>query len=286
MVLPVPCSQPSRRSRSAAPSDGLASTMPRARCSASSPPSCWNVLRADSNALAASLPSFPDDVARQLVEVRLAAVEMVEAPRHFARELDVRRLVLAHRHVRGLVDEDVGGLQERVAEEAVGREIAVLQLLHLVLVGRHALEPAERRAHRQQREQLGVLGQAALDEDGRVVGVDAGGEPVDHHVVDVLLDDAALFVVRRERVPVGDEVEAVVVLLQPHPVLQRAVVVAEMERAGGPHAGQHALAARRGGTGLVARRGDALAHRWQFVVGKAGDCSFAPLARRYTLARA
>jgi hypothetical protein len=142
-----------------------------------------------------------------------------------------------------LVDQDVGRLQQRVAEEAVGREVAVLELLHLVLVGRHALEPAERRAHRQQREQLGVLGQAALDEDGRVVGVDAGGEPVDHHVVDVLLDDAALFVVRRQRVPVGDEVEALELGLQPDPVLERAVVVAEVQRAGRAHAREDALAA-------------------------------------------
>ena len=242
MVLPVPRIQASSRSRSAAPSDGLAASRARAFCSASSPPSSWKVLRAASNALAASLPSFLTTFLRQLVEVRLAAVEVVEAARDLARQLDVRRLVLAHRHVGRLVDQDVGRLQQRVAEEAVGREVAVLELVHLVLVGRHALEPAERRAHRQQREQLGVLGQAALDEDGRVVGVDAGGEPVDHHVVDVLLDDAALFVVRRQRVPVGDEVEALELGLQAHPVLQRAVVVAEVQRAGRAHAREDALA--------------------------------------------
>ena len=37
------------------------------------------------------------------LEVRLAAVEMVEAPRGLARQLDVRNLVLAHRHVGGPV---------------------------------------------------------------------------------------------------------------------------------------------------------------------------------------
>ena len=173
------------------------------------------------------------------LEVRLAAVEVVEAARHLARQLDVRRLVLADRHVGGLVDQDVGRLQQRVAEEAVGREVAVLELLDLVLVGRHALQPAERRAHRQQREQLGVLGQAALDEDGRVVGVEAGGEPVDHHVVDVLLDDLALFVVRRQRVPVGDEVEAVVVVPAGAPS-------SSARRGSGRGAGRRSGACRRG----------------------------------------
>ena len=50
----------------------------------------------------------------------------------------------------------------------------------------------------------------------------------------------ALFVVRGQRVPVGDEVEAVVVVLQAHPVLQGAVVVAEVHGAGGAHAGEDA----------------------------------------------
>ena len=97
----------------------------------------------------------------------------------------------------------------------------------------------------------------------RVVGVDAGGEPVDHHVVDVLLDDAALFVVRRQRVPVGDEVEALELGLQAHPVLQRAVVVAEMQRAGRAHAREDALAALGAGSGGGGRgRLGGLAHRW------------------------
>jgi hypothetical protein len=170
--------------------------------------------------------------------VLAAAVQVVEAARHFTREFDVRRLVLAHRHVVGLVDQDVGGLQQRVAQEAVGGQVAVLELVDLVLVGRHALQPAQRRAHGQQREQFGVFGQAALDEDGALLGVQAGGDPVHDHVVDVALHHLALFVVRGQRMPVGDEEEALVFVLQPHPVLQGAVVVAEVHGAGGAHAGE------------------------------------------------
>ena len=290
MVRPVPRIQASSRSRSAAPSERLDSMTDLARSSAASPPSSWNVLRADSNALAASLPSF-------LTTFLASSSKFGSRPYRWLKRRATSRVSSTcddwsspDRHVSGLVDQDVGGLQQRVAEEAVGREVAVLQLVDLVLVGRHPLEPAERRAHRQQREQLGVLGQAALDEDGRVVGVDAGGEPVDHHVVDVVLDDVALLVVRRQRVPVGDEVEAVVEALQAHPVLQRAVVVAEVQGAGRAHAGQDALAARsprrRPSEARARRRGNALAHRLRLVIGQRGAIVVLRRRRADTLGRA
>ncbi len=53
-------------------------------------------------------------------------VELVEAAGDFAGELDVGGLVLADGDEVGLVDEDVGRLEERVAEEAVGGEVFVL----------------------------------------------------------------------------------------------------------------------------------------------------------------
>jgi len=213
------------------------------------------------------------DRARQLLEVGLAAVEVVEAARDLARDLDVRRLVDADRNVGRLVDQDVGRLQQRIAEEAVGREVLVLEALDLVLVRRHALEPAERRSHREQREQLGVLGQPALDEERRLVGVEAGGEPVGDHLVDRSLDHLALLVVRRQRVPVGGEEEALVLVLQAHPVLERAVPVAEVHRPGRPHAGENAAArghclAFADGRRRIARRGGLIAHR---QAGKSGS---------------
>ena len=126
-----------------------------------------------------------------------------------------------------------------IAEEAVGRQILFLELRLLVLVGRHALEPAQRRDHRQQQMQLGVLGHVRLHEQGRDPGVQARGQPVDEHVVDVLLQPRRVLVAGGQRVPVGDEEVALVLVLQFHPVAQRAVKIAQMQRPGGPHAGQH-----------------------------------------------
>ena len=45
-------------------------------------------------------------------------------------------LVGSHRHVTRPVDQNVGGLQQRVTEEAIGGQILLLQLVLLILVAR------------------------------------------------------------------------------------------------------------------------------------------------------
>ncbi len=93
-------------------------------------------------------PQLAHCLASFFFETRLAPIEVVEAARDFARKLDMRHLILTHRHLVGAIDQDVGRLQQRIAEETIGRQILVLQLLLLILVGRHPLQPAQRRHHR------------------------------------------------------------------------------------------------------------------------------------------
>ena len=88
-------------------------------------------------------------------------------------ELEVRDLILADRHEARVVHRDVGGLQQRIAEEADRRQVLVLQVLLLLLVGRHALEPRHRHDHRQQQVQLGVLGHERLDEERALLRIEA-----------------------------------------------------------------------------------------------------------------
>ena len=122
-------------------------------------------------------------------KIRLASVHVVETPGDLARQLDVRNLVFAHRHVSGLVDEDVGALQQRVAQEPVGGEVELLEPFLLILVARHAFQPAQRRDHGQQQVKLGVLGHTRLDEQAGRAGIDPCRQPVDDHVPGGLLDD-------------------------------------------------------------------------------------------------
>ena len=169
-------------------------------------------------------------------------VHRIEPTRHLAGQFHMRLLVLPHRHKIGLVKQDVGGHQHRIAQEAEVRQIPVRQILLLVLIGGHALQPADRRNHAQEQVELGVLEDLALQEEHTARGVEAGGQVVEHHVQGVGRNPRGVGVVRGQRVPVGDEEVALVLggVLQLDPVGQGAHVVAQVELAGGAHAAEDA----------------------------------------------
>ena len=85
-----------------------------------------------------------------------------------------------------------------------------------------------------------MLGHERLDEDRAPLGIEPRGNPVGHVVVRVLDERRRVGVLARQRVPVGDEVEAVVLVLQRHPVLERAHQVTEMQFARRAHARDNA----------------------------------------------
>lgn len=153
---------------------------------------------------------------------------MVEAPRDLAGHFQVRDLVLSDRDHPGAVGQHIGALQHRIAEEAIGRQVLLPQLLLLVLVRRHAFQPAQRRDHRQQQMQLGMLRHSRLDEQRGGPRTDTSRQPVDNHLGHVLLQVTRILIMRSQRVPVGHEEVALVVVLQLDPVLQHAMIMPEM----------------------------------------------------------
>ena len=70
--------------------------------------------------------------------------------------------------------------------------------------------------------------------------IESGGKVVEDDLQRVLLHHARVGVVGGQGVPVGDEEEAVVLVLQVDPVAQGANVIAQMQLARGSHAAQHA----------------------------------------------
>ena len=129
---------------------------------------------------------------------------------------------------------------KRISEKTVRAQIFVLQILALLLVAGHTFQPAQRRDHAEQQVQLGVLRHVRLDEQRAALGIEARRQVVEDDFQRVLLDAAGVGVVGGQRVPVGDEEEALVVILQAHPIAQRPHVVAEVQFAGGSHAAQNA----------------------------------------------
>ena len=82
-----------------------------------------------------------------------------------------------------------------------------------------------------------MLGHERLDEQRAPLGIEAGGDPVGGVVARVRRQLRRVRIAARQRVPVRDEVEAVVLRLQVDPVPQGADEVSEVEPARRPHPG-------------------------------------------------
>jgi hypothetical protein len=129
----------------------------------------------------------------------------------------------------------------------------------LVLDGRVLHQPAVAQQHREVPGQLGDRGHLALQEDRRLGRVDAGGEVIHRDLHHVVGDGRGLVGAGRESVDVGDDEEAVVVLLHREAVLDRANVVAQVQPAGGRVAGKDARPPP--GFGGVLSHGDVVVER-------------------------
>ena len=142
-------------------------------------------------------------------------------------------LVFADRHVRGFVEQNVRRLQHRIIEQTHGRTLCILASLVFELG--HALQPAHARDAIQQPSKLGVLAYGGLNEDGRALGINAGG---DVRGGDFTTAAGEIFRIgaSRDRMQIDDAINALVLILQAHKLLQGAEIIAEMQAVGRLHA--------------------------------------------------
>ena len=166
----------------------------------------------------------------------------------------MRHLVLPHWHQLALHDRDVRGLQQRVSEEPVVRDVAFGQVAEALFVRGHPLQPSERGDHPEQQGELGDLRDVGLAVDRGLGRIDPRGEPVEHQATDPLRQQLGPVVVGREHVPVRDEEEGVVLVLELAHVEDVAEPVPDVERAGRPVARQDPGPAR----GVLGRCGGSL----------------------------
>ena len=142
-----------------------------------------------------------------------------------ASELEMLLLVLTDRHMRRMVEQNVGRHQIGVDAEPDGRPLLVLAGLLLEL--RHPLEPAQPGDAIEDPGKLGMLADLALIEDDAALRVDAAGDIGGGDVADRPVE--LLRISHRDRMHVDHAIDAFMRVLQPDPVEHRAEVVAEME---------------------------------------------------------
>src|SRR3954463_5141291 len=90
-----------------------------------------------------------------------------------------------------------------------------------------------------------MLRNMRLNKHRALLRIEPGCEIVEHHIDGVLLDARSVGVVASERVPIGDEEEALITFLKLYPICQRTHVIAQVQLASRPHATEDALPACR-----------------------------------------
>ena len=83
-------------------------------------------------------------------------------------------LIFAHGNEVAFINQNVGSLQHRVSEEAIGAEIFFADVFPLLLIRRDTLKPAQRSDHGKQKMQFGMLWHMRLDKHGAAVGIESG----------------------------------------------------------------------------------------------------------------
>ncbi len=160
-----------------------------------------------------------------LIELRVVVVEL---GRDVARQLEVLLLVVADRHVRRLVEQDVGRHQRGIREKPERFRLGVLAR-GLVLPLRHAVHPAHPRDAVEHPGELGVLMDAGLVENDVLFGIDAGRD-IGRGDLASRLPQRVGILPHGNRVHVDDAVDALLVrLLHLDVALDGAEVIAQMQ---------------------------------------------------------
>ena len=124
---------------------------------------------------------------------------VIEAAGDLAGDLDVRLVVLADRHQVGARQQDVGGLEHRVAQQPERDRLLVQQRgAGHVLDAWQTRQPRHRHQVAEEQRQLVGLVHRRLEEDGGLGRVDARAEVVQHHAAGVIrgrVDVLRLFLV-------------------------------------------------------------------------------------------
>ena len=153
-------------------------------------------------------------------------------------------LILPHRHQIRLVQQNIRRHEDGISEEAGGDIIGVLLGLGLELG--HAAQLAELGVAAKDPAQLRMLGHMALDEHDVFLRVQSAGDILGQ-LVHAAAAQSGGILPHGDGVHVHDAVQAVVFVLQSHPIADGAHVGAEGQLAAGLYAAEYPFFLLNGG---------------------------------------
>ena len=134
-------------------------------------------------------------------------------------------LILANRHLVGVVEQNVSSLKDRIVEQA-GEYALLLLGLHLILG--HALQPTQGRHAVEQPTALGVSAHVALHKQRGLLRIDPGGDQQRGQFAGLAAQGRRLLR-HRDRVQVNNADKVGLFALPGDPLLDRAQVVTDMQ---------------------------------------------------------
>ena len=182
---------------------------------------------------------------------RHAAVHLIEAPTNFARELQVRHLIFAHRYPHWSERQDVRTLPHRIQRESKG--VCLAETLHLNLrlqrwVSHH---PVEWQQHGKQECQFMDRGNLALQENRRPLRIDTHRQVVLDNGNRVAANVFRLISARGKGVVIGKNEVAVMGLLQFHAAFHASYPVAKVKLPSGGVASKNSRSFCGHGSGRI-----------------------------------
>ena len=167
------------------------------------------------------------------------AVALVETARNLAGLLDVRQLVLAHRHDVALAEQDVARLVHRIREQKPRERMA--RRVHLGLHRGVAQKLGLGDQRQEGQHELVQRRNGRMREDDGLLGIDAAGQVVHHHVVHVVLDVLGGVAIGDHLVVGDDDARGYAHVLQRDAFADGAEVVAHVQTARGTVAREHSV---------------------------------------------
>ena len=162
------------------------------------------------------------------------AVQRVEALRDVARQFQVLRLIVAHRHDVGLIQQNVGGHQHRDTAAGRRRSVSCACDLALYCVIRSSQPTGVTQVSIQASSACSATDDCTTSEEC------LGSMPMRQQHPGQLLNLGAQLLgilINRDRMQVDDAVDAIVVILDLDPVLQRPQIISDVRAAGRLNAG-------------------------------------------------